>query len=200
MIEKANAENRAPAANIQRSLKLEFEDQLSKQKAYNTKETRANPLRNKDELATQPNVSPNNLENIMKETLIQQDRDKIDLINMETNVVLFNVPESSESSAEERIDYDINFFKTFCRKGLKSYFDFEIESAIRLERTPAGGEPAVKDKADGKNLPRPRPLKILLGSKYDKDETFKKLGNLRGAEMPYNSISVNTAQSKREIE
>ena len=111
-----------------------------------------------DPLQTQPTVPPNNLENIMKDTLIQQEGDKIDLITRETNVVLFNVTESSESSAEERIDYDINF-KTFCRKGLKSYFDFEIESAIRLERKPTGGEPNVKDKPDGKNLPRPRPLK-----------------------------------------
>ena len=56
----------------------------------------------------------------MKETLIQHERDKIYLKNRKTNVVLLNVAESSESSAEERIDKDISFFKTFCRRELKS--------------------------------------------------------------------------------
>ena len=41
---------------------------------------------------------------------------QIDLKNRETIVVLFNVSESSESPAEDRIDDDINFFKTFCRR------------------------------------------------------------------------------------
>ena len=92
--------------------------------------------------------------------------------------------------AEERIGDDINFLKIFCRKGLESCFDIEIDSAIRLERKPAGSEQAVKDKADRRNLPRPRPLKFVLGRKHAKEETFKKRGNLRGAEMRYKSISV----------
>ena len=117
--------------------------------------------------------------------------------------MLFNVPISSESSAEERIGDDINFLKTFCRKGLESCFDIEIDSAIRLERKPAGIEQAVKDKADRRNRPRPRPLKFVRGRNYDKEEIFKKRGNLTGAEMRYKSISMfrdYSRQTKGRIE
>ena len=43
----------------------------------------------------------------MKETLAQQDREKEDLEKRESNLVLFNVPESKKQNAKEREDDDL---------------------------------------------------------------------------------------------
>ena len=78
IIEKAIAENHASAANIQRSLKLEFEDNFSK--LENSLETKLDKMLRKQKQIpceiktiwqTQPNIQANNLKNIMKEKLIK---------------------------------------------------------------------------------------------------------------------------------
>ena len=191
----------AATANIEKTIKLEFDAKFNKLES--SVEAKLDTLLKKQELIPseiqtswnkQPSVQPTSIKKIMKETLIQQERDKIDTINREPNIVLFNVPESDGNSAEKRQEDDIKFFKELWKEGLQLNFQLDIENAVRLgRRIPANNE-------ENDRPPRPRPLKIVLGSRVEADEVFKNLYNLRDAETKFKSISISRDHSKQTRE
>ena len=60
----------------------------------------------------QPNTKPNNLKLIMKETLEQQEKEKLEN-KREANLVLFRVPKSKKTISKERQEDDLAFSSEF---------------------------------------------------------------------------------------
>ena len=198
-IEKQLTENQTSTQEVQRKRQESFEAQLKK--IETSFETKISELMTKQE--EMPTVTRNawteapsnqparSMKKIMKETIAQQDRKKEDLEKRESNLVLFNVPESKKQNAKEREDDDLEKFNDFCVEGLKIPADRlpAVEKAIRL------------GKASTEENVRPRPMKLILTSRDEKAQIFRSMRNLKQCQIEeYTSISVSHDDSKEARE
>ena len=174
-----------------------FEAQLKK--IETSFETKINELMTKQEemptviknawTKASPNQPAHSMKKIMKETLAQQDREKDDLEKRESNLVLFNVPESKKQNAKEREDDDLEKFSDFCVEGLK----------IPANRLPAVEKTIRLGKASTEENVTPRPMKLILTSRDEKAQNFRSLRNLKQCQIEeYTSISVSHDYSQEK--
>ena len=83
-----------------------------------------------------PTYHTPNFQSIMRETIEQQEKEKIEIEKREQNIVLFRVSESTKDSPENRQKDDIEFFFDYCINSLSCNLP-EIEKAISLIETPS---------------------------------------------------------------
>ena len=198
-IEKQLKENQTSTQEVQRKMQESFEAQLKK--IETSVETKISELMTKQEemptviknawTKAPPNQPAHSMKKIMKETLAQQDREKEDLEKRESNLVLFNVPESKKQNAKEREGADLEKFYDFCVEGLKIPADSlpAVEKAIRL------GKASTEDNV------RQRPMKLILTSRDEKAQIFRSLRNLKQCQIEeYTRISVSHDYSKEARE
>ncbi len=121
---------------------------------------------------------PPNLKLIMKETLDEQKKEAADRENRENNIIIYNVDESEKDTAEERKESDSCFFSNLCEEILLIPVP-TARNLMRLGKKPAADEPQ-----------KPRPLKVVLESKDDKDKVMENLTKLKNAEEKFRKISV----------
>ena len=191
-IEKKLQENNACLAALTKNIEREIDSKMN-----NLKECFDNKL---DRILEKQDVMPAELKaawpksqstpaptirNIMRETLEQQEKEKIDIEKRESNVVLFRVPESLKDKPDLRNADDVEFFQKFCSEGLQCP-QMSVTSAIRL-----GERPKPEDIGS-----KPRPLKIVLSSKEEKAKIFNHLKNLKDAPEQYKRVSVSHDYSK----
>ena len=79
-------------------------------------------------------VYPPDLRTLMKQTLEQQENEMFDIEKIESNLLLFNEPESSSHDKETSVIHDSNFLNDFCGKGPKFSTISSILKTIRLGR------------------------------------------------------------------
>ena len=191
-IEKSLACNQKSAQTLQKSLEKDMNERFAKLEenlvnkldAIIQKQEQI-PAALKTAWPKTPSNATSDLKEIMRETLIQQEKAKEEVEKRELNIIMYNVPESKKTIAAERETDDEQFFKNFCGEGLKMESVPRLQKAIRLGK--------VKPTSDNESHPemrKHRPLKIILDSKEDKLSLFKSLKHLREAEPTFKCVSV----------
>ncbi len=111
---------------------------------------------------------------VVKKTLVDQQKNEKQRESREGNLILYRVAESAAEDATERKDEDTTFFNSLCCEALE-VGRIEITNITRLGK-----------KVEGSN---PRPLKVNLKNMEDKDKIFKRLRRLKDAD-PKFKISI----------
>ena len=117
-IEKKMMENSATMQDLPKTIEKEIEIKLNF--LQNNFEAKLDKLiENQEKPALpKPTYHTPNFRSIMRETLEQQEKKKIEIEKQEQKIVLFRVPESTKDSPENRQKDDIEFFSDFCINGL----------------------------------------------------------------------------------
>ena len=119
---------------------------------------------------------------ILKEAMIERNKDEIEIEDRKKNVILFNVPESQSDTAEKLRMKTFPFLtlmhNTICDSNLT-----ECVTARRLRKRPE----------DNPN----RQLLITVGSEFTKRKYFSRLNQLKDHET-YSSINVSHEMTKDE--
>ena len=132
-----------------------------------------------------PATAPESFRNIVKETIVENERAQIDRENREPNLILYRVDESTLANPEERKRADEEYFNTLCEEVL------DIGEVPVLQCTRLG------KKSEGEDA-GPRPMKIVLANKTDKPVIFRNLRKLKEAEDKFKKVSISNDYSEEE--
>lgn len=138
----------------------------------------------------QQTQKPIELKSIMQETLALQEKEKIENERREANIILYRVPESKKAGAVERMKEDTDYFNNFCEEGLQ----LDPKDTLKIIRL--GAHPVQEAESD--IIPAPRPMKIVLKDKMEKQTIFKNLKNLKNTSFSKISVSEDYSQDTRE--
>ena len=136
-----------------------------------------------------PTYHTPNFRSLIRETLEQQEKEKIEIEKREQNIVLFRVPKITKDSPENRQEDEIEFFTDFRINCLSCNLP-EIQKTIRL-----GESSSPTDQ-----IRRNRPLKIVLRDRTEQEEIFKSLKSLKIADPSYRGVGVSHDYSKETRE
>lgn len=165
---------------------LDQMQKCSKEMPEKVKQSFAEAVKNSAPI--QPVQTTPNLTEIMKEAMDQQKKAADDQEARGKNIIIYNVEESTNNTADERITDDTQFFNSLCGDVLQlgSYESIKI---VRI---------GAKTQADGTARDKPRPLKVTMGDCTDKVRLLKSLSKLRNAEERFKKISVTCDYSRDE--
>ena len=119
---------------------------------------------------------------LVKEAMTERNKDEKDIEDRKKNIILFNVPESREDTAEKRKNEDIFFFTLMHN----SICDSNLTECITARRLGKRNEDNVI-----------RPLLISVGSEFTKRKFFSRLYLLKD-HAKYSSINVSHDMTKDE--
>ncbi len=172
----------AQISTLETKLDNQFKS-LSNEMPHSMSKTWTSLFNNDNKTETQPSFRA-----IMKETLVEQKKEEADRENRENNIIIYNVDESEKVNAGDHTEDNMTFFKTLCEEVLQIQIP-NTKKNIRLGKKPAEGEPQC-----------PRPLKVILDSKDDRNEVIKHLTKLKDAEEKFRQISVTHDYCKEDRE
>ena len=116
---------------------------------------------------------------IMKETIVEQVKERADLENRETNLIIHHVEESEKADSKERADEDAAFFGELCKT-------LQIQPHVPKKTIRLGKKQVGKDITK----PPPRPLKVVLETNAAREQLMTNLTNLKNADPKFKAISV----------
>ena len=120
-------------------------------------------------------VEKENMRKIVKETMLEHKKNEKSRETREENIIIHRVEESKAKNSVQRKKDDTDFFNTLCTEILEIP-EKETKNVIQLGKQKEGD--------------RPRPLKICLKNKEDKQDIMRRLVKLKSAEQQFKSISV----------
>ena len=94
----------------------------------------------------------------------------------EGNIIIYRLKESTQADPASRVKEDTDFFKSLCTEAL-GITEIGTKSVIRLGKKPD-------------DQSRPRPLKVSLSDKNDRQKIMGNLTKLKDAEPKFRNISV----------
>jgi hypothetical protein len=134
------------------------------------------------------------LENIVKKSMVQQERETLEREDRGKNVMLYGVEESKENDAKKREAADTEYVRGFL-EAIKTA-DIKVEKVIRL----GAAKEHSKNESPEQERPRARPIKFRVETLDQKEAIMSSLYNLKNAEEKYKAVAVrhDLTQTQRE--